>query len=375
MTMKIALIRQHFRPDGGAERIVLRTLESLRASAIDVSVICRSWQADSDGYRILTVNPPYLGRTGKLRSFVDAARKLIDSQQFDLVQAHERIPGCSLYRAGDGVHRVWLRIYAQQLSALGRWALYRNSFHRLVLQLEEALYAHPNLRAVICNSEMVKREIHAEFKVAPEKLRVIYNGVDTQFFNPHVVRDGNDVRDRFNIPRAAPLMLFVGSGFQRKGLACAIAALAQTATAHLLVVGTDSHPRHYHALAHRAGVAARVHWCGVTADVRPYYGAADALVLPSWYDPFPNVILEAMACGLPVITSNNCGGGEFIDAYRSGLVCAAGDNAALAAGIAYFSDRGIAKQCGEFARQRVEAFDIAAMREQLLALYRELIAR
>ncbi len=375
MTMKIALIRQHFRLDGGAERIVLRTLESLRANAIDVSVICRSWQADSGDYRILTVNPPYLSRTGKLRSFVEAARKLIDSQQFDLVQAHERVPGCSLYRAGDGVHRVWLRIYAQQLSALGRWALYRNPFHRLVLQLEEALYTHPNLRAVICNSEMVKREILTEFKIAPDKLRVIYNGIDTQFFNPHVAHDRNAVRDRFEIPRMAPLMLFVGSGFQRKGLACAVEALAQSDAAHMLVVGGDSHPQHYRDQARRCGVAERVHWSGVAADVRPYYGAADALVLPSWYDPFPNVILEAMACGLPVITSSNCGGGEFIDAYRSGLVCETGDNAAFAAAIEYFSDCSVAKQCGEFARQRVEAFDIATMREHLLALYRELIAR
>ena len=102
------------------------------------------------------------------------------------------------------------------------------------------------------------------------------------------------------------------------------------APAHLVVVGHDRNPARYRALARRHRVAARVTFAGPQADPRPFYGAADVFLLPTLYDPLSNAVLEALACGLPVITSTRCGAGELVAAHRAGVVCGARDIGAIA---------------------------------------------
>jgi UDP-glucose:(heptosyl)LPS alpha-1,3-glucosyltransferase len=96
-------------------------------------------------------------------------------------------------------------------------------------------------------------------------------------------------------------------------------------------VGRDRHPARYVALARRLGVTQRVTFAGPQTDPRPFYGAADAFVLPSLYDALSNAVLEALACGLPVVTSDRCGAGELVKAHDAGVVCGARDIGALAA--------------------------------------------
>src|SRR6185312_1017596 len=112
----------------------------------------------------------------------------------------------------------------------------------------------------------------------------------------------------------------------------AIEALAQVPPpAHLLVVGKDRHPGRYVSLAQHLRVAERVTFAGAQADPRPFYGAADAFVLPTLYDALSNAVLEALACGLPVITSSRCGAGELVRAHAAGMVCGARDIEAISA--------------------------------------------
>ena len=169
-----------------------------------------------------------------------------------------------------------------------------------------------------------------------------------------------------------PLFLFVGSGFERKGLAVALKALARLPQGNLLVIGRDRHVARYQRLADDLGLAARVQFLGALPDVRPYYGAADALVLPTLYDPFPNVALEAMACGLPVVTSTTSGAAELIANGHNGYVCDALDTETLAAHMRAAADPVRQVALSLEARRTVEPLMLAAMSQQWLALYERL---
>ncbi len=167
-------------------------------------------------------------------------------------------------------------------------------------------------------------------------------------------------------------MLFVGSGYERKGLPTLLRALAnmRRGDARLWVVGRDGQETLMRKLAQTLGVDRRVMFLGAQPDVRPFYGAADLFVLPTRYDPFPNAALEAMACGLPLVTSGNCGAAELVTA-ANGAVVAADDMAALAASLDELCGR--ARGMRDGARASVAHLDLANMAARLTALYAELL--
>jgi UDP-glucose:(heptosyl)LPS alpha-1,3-glucosyltransferase len=170
------------------------------------------------------------------------------------------------------------------------------------------------------------------------------------------------------------VFLLVGSGYARKGVATAIRALARLpARARLVVVGRDKDPSRYVAQAERAGVAGRVVFAGPRQDPRPYYGAADAFVLPTLYDPLSNAVLEALACGLPVVTSRRCGAGELVVAHGAGWTCDAQDDAAFAEGMERLLDPEVRMLTGARAQAAVAPLTPEAMTKRLLDLYASLL--
>ena len=133
--------------------------------------------------------------------------------------------------------------------------------------------------------------------------------------------------------------------------------------------GRDKRQKRFEHYAARLGIAHRVVFAGRRDDVRGYYGAADALVLPTLYDPFPNVILEAMACGLPVITSRKCGAAELIRAGENGFVCDALDQAALTRHMHMLLAAETRAPLGDAARRTVEPLSLEHMSDELMHLY------
>jgi UDP-glucose:(heptosyl)LPS alpha-1,3-glucosyltransferase len=372
--MRIAVVRQRYSAQGGAERFIERTLASLAGRGVEVTLLARDWTGDPDG--VVRCDPFYIGRVWRDWSFARAVCREVARRSFDLVQSHERIACCDVYRAGDGVHAQWLRNRRAALGPLARVGLALNPYHRYVLAAERGLFASPRLRAVICNSRMVRDEIHAHFGAPEAKLHVIYNGIDLEAFHPRLREAHRSiVRERLGIPPRATVFLHVGAGFERKGVFRLIEAFALSGLreAHLLVVGGDKAQARAERLARSRGVAARVHFAGTLADVRPWYGAADAFALATLYDPFPNAALEAMACGLPVVTTRQCGTAEIIDEGVNGFVVdalAVGDLAERLRRL----DGPPALELGRRARGRAEGFSLERMAEQFTALYRGLLA-
>lgn len=372
---RLALVRQKYRPDGGAERFVSRALEALENQNIELNVITREWQGDiNPDWNVHLCNPWKFGRVSRERGFANAARQIWQKEKFDLVQSHERIPGCDLYRAGDGVHVRWLEERSRLLPQYKAKRLFTDRFHRYVMQAEKDMYAAPELKAVICNAEMVKKEIIERFSVPAEKIHVIYNSVNNQHFIPATAPLRAQLRQQYGVPANATCMIYVGSGFERKGLDAAIKAISGTSR-HLLVVGKDKNEPRYRELAAASGCKDRVHFFGVQQNTLQFYQMADGLLLPTLYDPFPNVILEAMACGLPVITTPTCGGAEFIENGRNGFVCDALDINDLQQAIMALPSNVVDSREFLNSRETVMNNTPQHLSEQLLNLYKELLNR
>ena len=378
--MKIAIIRQRYNPYGGAERFVERALGALVNEGAEVTLITRNWDgAPREGFRQITCDPAYSrlvgGRTARDRSFAACAQAEMAGGGFDITQSHERIPGCMIFRAGDGVHAAWLDHRARALGPLQRLAQKLSGYHRYVLAAEKAMFEHPALRAVICNSPMVAAEVSNYYGLPGDKLPVIYNGVDTAVFHPCLADEFRAAtRAQAAIPQNAPLLLFVGSGFERKGVPQLLRAFAAatTAEAHLVIVGADRKLKAMLALAVRLGLARRVHFTGPLKDVRPWYGAADGFVLPTLYDPCPNAALEALACGLPILTSTTCGAKAWVKAGDNGWVVDALDRDALATRLDDLCALVGNVAARQAARAAAEPMTLPAMADRLLVLYRSL---
>jgi UDP-glucose:(heptosyl)LPS alpha-1,3-glucosyltransferase len=374
--MRLAIIRQRYTPYGGAERFVEAALEALLERGIAITLYTRRWpQTRLQLIEPVLCNPPYLGRLWRDWSFARAVCGTIARKPPELVQSHERLLCCDVYRAGDGVHQVWLEERLRDESALARRWVGWSPYHRYVLNMERRLFASPALRAVICNSKMVREEIRERFGLPEERLFVIYNAVDSDFFSPQLRHHRAPVLAKLGVPENATVFLFVGSNYSRKGVARAIAALSRLpGDTYLFVVGRDKARGRYKRLAQELGVARRVALLGPQEDPRPFYGAADAFVLPTLYDPCPNAALEAMACGLPVVTSTKCGAAELVVEHEAGFVCPARDIDSLAWHMMTLTDPGARSALGARARQAVLPLTPAAMTLQLVLLYRDLLA-
>ena len=378
--MKIAIVRQRYNPYGGAERFVERALSALAGEGAEVTLITRNWEgAPRAGFRQITCDPSYSrlfgGRAARDKSFAAAVQAEWARGHFDITQSHERIPGCMIFRACDGVHAAWLEHRARVLGPLQRLSQGWSAYHRYVCGAEKAMFEHPALRAVICNSQMVADEICRFYDVHRSKLQVIYNGVDTTVFHPGLADEFRSAtRAAAGIPEDVPVLLYVGSGFERKGVPQLLQAAArmQRQDARIVIVGADRKLKAEQKRAASLGLAERVTFTGPLKDVRPWYGAADGFVLPTLYDPCPNAALEALASGLPIVTSTTCGAQEWVRPGENGWVVDALAIDELAARLDDLAGLTGNAEARAAARAVAEPLTLEAMAGQLLDLYRSL---
>jgi len=378
--LRLAIVRQRYNPYGGAERFIERALGALVREGAEITLITRSWEgAPQEGFRQIICDPHYSrlfgGRAARDKSFAACAQQEMIVGGFDITQSHERIPGCMIFRAGDGVHAAWLDHRARDQSMLARLATRLSPFHRYILQQEAVMLNAPELRAVICNSVMVREEMRHYYDVPESKLVVIENGVDLDHFHPGIATEWRmRQREILGLDANVPVFLYVGSGFARKGVPQLISALARSSNmqSRLVIVGQDRHAASYQRQAAGIGLEKRILFAGPQKDVRPFYATADAFVLPTRYDPMPNAALEALACGLPTITSTTCGIAARITNGENGFVCDALDVDQLARHLDALAVPGKAEAMRDAAHASVANLNLETMAGKLLGLYRSL---
>jgi UDP-glucose:(heptosyl)LPS alpha-1,3-glucosyltransferase len=315
--VKILVLSRPFAFHGGVERATAGLLGALAAHGHDVHVASPGAQPVIPGVTVHRLRLPPLPATARLVAMLVVARRAMRHGTWDVVQSHERTLGQDVYRAGEGCHRAYL---ATRTRPPGR-----ATYHRLLLALERrVLERTPCLVAI---ARLGKAEIERLYAIPAARVHVVYNGVDLARFHPrHRATHRAAALAEAGVPAGAWVLLFVGSGFERKGLGTALTALAGLGDreSRLLVLGKGD-PAPYRALTERLDIARRVAWLGPRRDVDRWYAAADAVVLPTHYEPFGNVHLEALASGVPVVTTTRAGGAEVIRDRVTGAVTEPGN--------------------------------------------------
>ena len=179
---------------------------------------------------------------------------------------------------------------------------------------------------IITQSRLDSRLLGEYYGVPEEKIRRVYNGVDTSVFCPDAKRYRSEIRESLGVDDDRPMLVFASMDFRRKGLTSLLRVVAQLKNREtcLLVLGKDDE-RPFRKLAQQLGIENRVLFAGRKQQIERYYGAGDLFVLPTIYEPFPNVNLEAMACGVPVLTTETAGGADLVEHGRLGYLVSGPD--------------------------------------------------
>jgi UDP-glucose:(heptosyl)LPS alpha-1,3-glucosyltransferase len=264
-------------------------------------------------------------------SFAVLAPRLVARARWDVVVGFGRTPRQDVVRVGGGTHRSYLAT----MERAGR-ARRRGLYHRTVLDLERRMFAPGGHRRVLCVSRRVAGEVVRDYGVAPDRVHVVYNGVDLDRFHPRR-RDVDGVRVRAELGLGRrPVCVAVGTGFVRKGVDVLLDCwrAGQPGGAALVVVGDDKRLGDYRRRAAAPPLAGHVHVLGPRNDVEAVLAAADVLCLPSRQEAFGNVVLEAAAAGVPPVTSAAVGASELLDGTLADLIVSdPGDVVALGATI------------------------------------------
>ncbi len=332
--MRLALIARRFDPSGGGtERDLLVTAQCLMHARHEVSIYASGVRASLPGFRVVEVPIPRLNLALGLLRFAWAAPALARREGADLVLSFARTVGADVLRSGGGAHVAYLRAAARWRGRAAGLAMRLRPYHLAQMIVERAGFRSATLRRAIAVSELVRAQLIEEFGLDEQKAATLYNGVDLERFVPLQNRaEQTRLRQMFETDTGAPVVAFVGNGFARKGLRSLLLAWPKIESRpYLLVAGVDRTPLHYVRLAHRLGIQGRVRFLGGHSQVEQLFRAADALALPSFFEPFGNVVMEAMASGLGVLTSAQSGVAELVPAaMRRFVVQDPGDPAEIA---------------------------------------------
>ena len=320
--MRIALVRKECSlRRGGAERYCAQLARQLIALGHSVTVIGESIDADlQDEIHFLPVEVNNATSWTKNRSFAENAGQAVQAGRFDVALGLSRAEGLDVFRVTDRLQAHWLHVrYPGRLRRF--WEGRVNPRHRAIIGLERSLFAPEGPRRIITESQLDARQVSHYYGVAPDRIRTIYNGVDHEIFQPTVRSERNVVRGSLGLSRDCPLVVYASMDFRGKPLATVLMAMnqANNAKLRLLVVGAGP-VQHYVRVAASLGIADRVTFAGRRDDIERFYGAGDLFVMPTAYEPFGLVHLEALACGLPVVTTATAGGAEVIDQGQNGYV-------------------------------------------------------
>ena len=375
--LRVAMVALDFNREGGSERRTGHLIDRLVADGHEVHLIGARIRGTWDPRVILRpirtlARPHWL----EVVQFCRRAGRLVRQAGFDVVHNQIRpfVPG--VVTAGGGCHRYYLRDVLPRERGRVRAALKgAGPLHWVLLGLEHRGFRAESCPFIIANSQLGRAGILKYYPMPPGQVVVAYNGVDGTRFSPDLrVRHRGSRRESLGLGPEDLLILFVGSGFARKGLGSLLAAVGELrrrrARIRLVVAGAG--PRAGWSRRARAlGIAEHVTFVGHVRDPESFYAAADVFALPTFFDPFANATLEAMAAGLPVVTSRDNGAAEVLRPGVDGLIVdRAEDVSGLVEALASLQDPARRAAIGEAARETALKFPWEGPLVHTLGVYR-----
>ena len=366
--MKIAIIRRKFTAFGGAENFILRASSGLSQLGINFFIISELWKRNSHNSKnIHWIEAKSHGffRFTKFIRFQKSVRKIIALNNFDLIQSHERLTGVDIYRLGDGIHAAWI----DRLKEISPWYkkawLSIDPYHQKIIRIEKEMSEDKNL-FYVANSDLVKKELYNYYKVPESRIKVIENGIDTRSFHPASPSKKEASKKQLALNPKFPVVLFVGSGFERKGAFEIVEAIKLLPKFQAIIVGQDKKIDQLRVLAHGHNILVT----GPQDNIQKYLDAADIFCLPSLYDSLPNAALEALCCGLPIVLTKDVGLAPHIKKNLAGVICKKDKLSIADALIKAWEKR---KLFSKNALKAAKAFEIKNKNKEWFHLYNELL--
>lgn len=375
--MKIAISIEHLEPRrGGGETYARNFGRMLLSQGHEVHVYSFTIDPAEKGFIHHPLRQPAFNLFRR-HAFAMRAREELQKESFDIIHGFGKSVFMDIFRPGGGVHKAWmsheLRATDGALARLGVRLRQATSIdQRLVLRLEREQFGPGRKHAIIAVSNLVRQEILTHYGCEPERIHVVHNGANLARFTPDRMRALREpMRRRLGLEEGEVMLLFLGHNYKRKGLHALIRALPllKGRGKFRLVVAGKGRRAPCDRLAGALGVSGLIQYAGTTDAPEEFYAAADIFCFPSYYDPCANVVLEALACGLPVITSTTNGSGEILTAGREGYVVEPDDAESMAARIGEFFPAERRREASRAARALAEARPIERNFREILAIY------
>jgi len=318
--LRVALCYSDCHNRGGVERVMLQAALFLQ-NTCKVSVLSRSFAESakvSASVEALPLGGIQLPFGFALPQVQKRTQRLVNARHFDVVAGFGvQAPSDSVVWV-QSVHAAWWETSRSQRKGWGRWVQGMNPFHRIVLRMEDEFFRQRRFRRLIALTTEVGDDLGRFYGVEPGDVDVLPNGFGASEFNVGLRELHRwSLRRMLRIPKEAWVVLFVANEWERKGLLPLLEALASLKEkgAHIVVAGRL--PKAFiQKRAFKLGLQGRVHVVGPTGRVNRWFGVADAFALPTVYEAWGMVIVEALASGLPVLTSRSAGAAV---AVREGL--------------------------------------------------------
>lgn len=381
--MKIAFCIENFiTTRGGAEQYVHDLSLLLTERGHEVHIYTMKSRRQSEGnLHIHMVNMFSGPRFFRTIVFALRCRREVTGREFDIIHSFGRTWGMDIFQPLGGSQMAGLvgnlRSIPNPLLRYLKVVTYILSFRRIAYFLVEKIQINET-KIVIAISAMVKKDLIHYCRLSPEKVRIVRNGVDLKRFHPDNREQlRKDTRRELGLIDDDIFVLFVAHNFRLKGLQTLIMAfkrIQNIAPDHKFKVGIlgAGKVKKYTAYAKKLGVVDRVIFIPNSNMPPRYYAAADISVHPSFYDPSALVVLEAMASGLPVITTTYCGTSEIIEEGKEGFViCTPANISEMADRIIELSDPDLRRKMGVEGRRRAEDFPYSLNMEEILDIYDE----
>jgi len=384
--LKIAIVLERYTPSRGGERYFAWLAGELAERGHDVHVFATVTDtSNASSYQVHKIPGVRFPHSLRILCFLIGSARAVRSHQFDIVHGVGETLAANVLNPHGGIEQAYLSQEFASISnkiyhAYKRMKRYLALHHYLTLWIQKKQYADKKVQRIIAISEMIKRDIRRFHNVPEKRIRVVFNSVDLERFRPEnrmLLREA--LRRELEIDDDTILLLFAGNNYRLKGLDYLLKSLmvlqrrVSTVPFGLIVLGRGNVER-YRRLADAMGLSHRVIFQGSVTEMDRYYAASDIYVHPTFYDSCSLTVLEALASGLPVITTRFNGAADAVQSEEAGIVIDdPRDVDGLAEAIAYYFDQGRRRRAVTAAREYMEQFPPTRNLEETLDVYYDVV--
>jgi UDP-glucose:(heptosyl)LPS alpha-1,3-glucosyltransferase len=326
--LKICLIIFRANPArGGAERYTVDLAASLAHRGHTLTLLSTEFGPPITGVTFTHLPAQAATRLSRYNRFLDSLETHLSTHHYDITHAMLPVPECDIYHphaglAADAIQTSHLKQEGAAKRLLAKFANQLNRKRARFAEIEKDLLARSSPPIVLCLSDYIKSTVLKHYPTLGPQLVTLFNAVDIHKFNPATIV--SNIREKYSIAPTEVLGLMIAQDFPRKGLPQTLYALSklspdEQAKLRLIVVGKqDSTP--YAALARELKIDHRVIFAGSTTSPADFFRAADFFILPTRHDPCSLVVLEALAMGVPVISTIFNGACEIMQNATHGYI-------------------------------------------------------